>query len=197
MKHIDKIFFVVILLAASHLCLGTEPNDSPDVNAISLMERITALEQRIADLEDRISQIETRRPTPAPMNPNITPGSPVDPNKDAIRIERSKKTTKEAYDLIALNETRLKNLAGHYSSSSEDQLNRVMDELELLNDIERSYKTIMRYAAANPELGIDHMKIEKKLIELTGKIKTAENKREDLKESFYRTHKRFTRSKGY
>jgi chromosome segregation ATPase len=216
MKHIDKIFFVVVLLATGHLCIGNEPNDSPDINTISLMEQIVALELRIDDLEDRISELESHRP-PSPSrdsspllsekgepnkdalsrNSNLSPSTKDDPNKDAMRIERSKKAIQEAKDLISLNETRLKNLPRHYSSSLEDRLNLALDKLELLGANERSYKTIMRYAKTNPELGIDQMKITKKLIELNGEIKTIENKRDDLKEDFSKNHKVFMRSRGY
>jgi chromosome segregation ATPase len=191
-----KNLLLVVLLMTTIPCFADEPNTPVNADFRQFEARLKALEEKIVDLENRIAELETRRPPSPPRNLNPSPSTKDDPNKDALRIERSKKAIKEANDLITLNETRLNNLPRHLSSL-EDHLNLVMDELELLGEIDKSYKTIMQYAEKNPELGIDRMKITKKLIELKGKIKTAENEKDDLKAGFYRTHQIFTRSRGY
>jgi hypothetical protein len=87
-------------------------------------------------------------------------------------------------------------LRSHFASS-EDELNYVLDNIELLAEVEKGYKSIMRYAQLNPELGIDRMSISKILIELTGEQKAFENERADLQMQFINTHRTFMRSRGY
>jgi hypothetical protein len=193
MKHIAKIFFVVILLAAGPLCFGTEPNDSPDINCISLMERIAALEQRLSALEDRISQIETRRPTPVPKNPNIAPGSPVDPNKDALRIERLNKQIQDAKNAIELDEGRIQSLppqyfsGGLYKLRQKDvpelmrSLDTAKENCKLLSNQERNYNKILQLVKKNPDLGLDAIEAEQKLIECQGRNKKADQNLERIR----------------
>lgn len=87
-------------------------------------------------------------------------------------------------------------LRGHFAAL-EYELNYVLDNIELLGEVEKSYKSIMRYAQLNPELGIDRMSLSKILIELTGEQKAFENERVDLQTRFRNTGRTFTRNRGY
>jgi cell division septum initiation protein DivIVA len=119
----NKIFLVVILLAAGFLCFGTEPNNEPNSIFNPVEAQMLALEKRLDALEQRVNRLELRRtpPTlPANETPKVEgeqkrsrqtdPTSPADVNRDALRVERLRKQIQDATNAIELADTRIENL---------------------------------------------------------------------------------------
>jgi len=189
MKHNVQILLIIISLLAVTPSFAEEPN-APTNTAYSQFEtRLKSLEERIIALEEKIQQLESRRPVPIPpRTPNPISDSQNDPNRDALRIERSTKKIKEARDAIDLDESRIQSLPEKimlhkpfpYRLRPADvpeilrTLDTAKDNARLLNQQENNYKKILQIVEKNPDLKIDPIEAKRELIVCQGNGKKAD-----------------------
>jgi cell division protein FtsB len=219
------ILCITFSLMSINTCIADDPNNPLTVDYNSCEAQIKKLKDRIIELENRIAELESQRPALPTRSLDTTSSTRNDPDKDSLRIERCTKAVKMSQSLIALYEVQLKNLPTcyhlpipdvnesknlphyyyyyyyygriHYHFMSlDDELNWALDNIELLDDIEKEYKVIKNYAQRNPELNIDRIDISKKLIVLRSEWVGFDKVRDDLRNSMEKGH-RFMRSRCY
>jgi cell division protein FtsB len=206
-------------------CIADDPNNPLTVDYNSCEAQIKKLKDRIIELENRIAELESQRPALPTRSLDTASPTRNDPDKDSLRIERGTKAVKASLSLIALYEVQLKNLPTcyhlalpdvdesrhfphyyyyyyyygkiHYHFMSlDEELNWALDNIELLEDIEKEYKAIKNCAQTNPELNIDRNDILTRLIELRSEWVGFDKVRDDLRKSMVKGY-RFMRSRCY
>jgi hypothetical protein len=191
-----------------------------------LEDKIIELENRIAELESQRPPLPARSPGLTPSaSSGLTSPPKNDPDKDSLRVERCAKAVHESLAVVGLYEIQLKTLPicyhlpipdineirnfPHYYyyyyyygriryhfMSLDSELNWALDNIELLDGIEKEYKAIKNYAQRNPELNIDRNDISTKLIVLRSEWVGFDKIRDDIRNSMEKGH-RFMRTRCY
>jgi hypothetical protein len=176
-----KIIFLSVFLCITP-CFANEPNEPYEPNDQSndyydpVEVRLILIEERIEQLEWRIVQLEASSEDSEANDMSMTRNDPLDPNKNALRLERAQKKIQEAKNAIILAETKIKSLPRPPSGDRflEEKLNILNEKWKILTQIEANYKIIIRFAKKNPELSIDILSIQKSNIECQNRKKQVE-----------------------
>jgi len=173
-----------ILAAAQENEDAAEARDS--LKSEMSASQIAEAQRRAREFKPKVTFPGTRRVVNPQTVVNETPES-----KDELRRTRAKAKLAELQKQIELAEAKVEQV--YHGSSVEDELEDAKEKWELYAEQARCYKKLISLAERNPDLGLDVLRLKKKLIECEGKMKVQAERKETLRERIERRRKRSER----